>query len=76
MLVLFLLIDSKTFTFVWNIFYISNIPTVFYIHLFLMDFVSSKIYDKLYDFDSDIINFLDGDVPRRPSNGVYIFLNL
>ena len=48
-------------------------------------FVSSKIYDKrpkaplaLYDkrddFDFDIVNFpfLDGDVPRRPSYGVYI----
>ena len=34
-------------------------------------FVSSKIYD---DFDFDIVNFpfLDGDVPRRPSYGVYI----
>ena len=37
-------------------------------------FVSSKIYDKRDDFDSDIVNllFLDGDVPRRPSYGVYI----
>ena len=37
-------------------------------------FVSSKIYDKRDDFDLDIVNFsfLDGDVPRRPSNGVYI----
>ena len=37
-------------------------------------FVSSKIYDKRGDFDFDIINFtfLDGDVPRRPSYGVYI----
>ena len=35
-------------------------------------FVSSKIYDKLDDFD--IVNFplLDGDVPRRPSYRVYI----
>ena len=34
-------------------------------------FVSSKIYDKR---DFDIVNFafLDGDVPRRPSYGVYI----
>ena len=33
-------------------------------------FVSSKIYDKLDDFDFDIVNFpfLDGD----PSYGVYI----
>ena len=37
-------------------------------------FVSSKIYDKRYDFAFDIVNFpfLDGDVPRRPSYGVYI----
>ena len=37
-------------------------------------FVSSKIYDKRDDFDFDIVNFpfSDGDVPRRPSYGVYI----
>ena len=37
-------------------------------------FVSSKIYDKHDDFDFDIVNFpfLDGDVPRRPSYGLYI----
>ena len=37
-------------------------------------FVSSKIYDKRDDFDFDILNFpfLDGEVPRRPSYGVYI----
>ena len=37
-------------------------------------FVSSKIDDKRDDFDFDIVNFpfLDGDVPRRPSYGVYI----
>ena len=37
-------------------------------------FVSSKIYDKRDDFDFDIVNFpfLDVDVPRRPSYGVYI----
>ena len=36
-------------------------------------FVSSKIHDKRDDFDFDIVNFpfLDGDVPRRPSYGVY-----
>ena len=41
-------------------------------------FVSSKIYDKRADFDSDIVNFpvLDGDVPRSTSYGVFIFLNL
>ena len=37
-------------------------------------FVSSEIYDKRDDFDFDIVNFpfLDGDVPRSPSYGVYI----
>ena len=37
-------------------------------------FVSSKIYDKRDDSDFDIVKFpfLDGDVPRRPSYGVYI----
>ena len=37
-------------------------------------FVSSKIYDKRDDFEFDIVNFpfLDGDVPRSTSYGVYI----
>ena len=37
-------------------------------------FVSSKMYDKRDDFDFDIVNFpfLDGDVARHPSYGVYI----
>ena len=36
--------------------------------------VSSKIYDKGDDFNFEIVNFpfLDGDVPRSPSYGVYI----
>ena len=36
--------------------------------------VHSKIYDKRDDFDFGIVNFafLDGDVPRRASFGVYI----
>ena len=36
--------------------------------------VSTKIYHKQDDFDFDIVNFpfLDGDVPRRTSYGVYI----
>ena len=40
--------------------------------------VSTKIYDKRDDIDFDIVNFpfLDGDVPRRTSYGVYIYLNL
>ena len=35
--------------------------------------VSSKIYDKNDDFNFEIVNvpFLDGDVPRSPSYGVY-----
>ena len=39
------------------------------------DIVSTKIYDKRDDFNFDIVNFpfLDGDVPQRPSYGVYIF---
>ena len=37
-------------------------------------FVSFKIYDKRDEFDFDIVNFpfLDGDVPRSTSYGVYI----
>ena len=37
-------------------------------------FVQTKIYDKRDDFDFDIVNFpfLDGDVPRSTSYGVYI----
>ena len=38
------------------------------------DIVSTKIYDKRDDFDFEIVNFpfLDGDVPRSTSYGVYI----
>ena len=38
------------------------------------EFVSSKIYGKRDDFDFDIVifPFLDGDVPRSTSYGVYI----
>ena len=35
-------------------------------------FVSSKIYDKRDDIDIVNFPFLDGDVPRRASYGVYI----
>ena len=37
--------------------------------------VSSKIYDKRDDFNFEIVifPFLNGDVPRSPSYGVYIF---
>ena len=36
--------------------------------------VSSKIYDKRDDFNFEIVNFpfLDVDVPRSPSYGVYV----
>ena len=36
--------------------------------------VSSKIHDKRDDFNFEIVHFpfLDGDVPRSPSYGVYI----
>ena len=38
------------------------------------DIVSTKIYDKRDDFDFEIVDFpfLDGDVPRSTSYGVYI----
>ena len=45
------------------------------LHLSILDgFVKSKIYDKRDDFDFDIVNFpfLDGDVSRSTSYGVYI----
>ena len=48
-------------------------------HLSISDgFVKTNICDKRDDFDFDIVNFpfLDGDVPRSTSYGVYIFLNL
>ena len=40
------------------------------------DTASTKIYDKRDDFDFNIVNFsfLNGDVPRRPSYGVYIYI--
>ena len=36
--------------------------------------VYAKIYDKRDDFNFEIVNFpfLDGDIPRFPSYGVYI----
>ena len=45
------------------------------LHLTISDgFEKTKIYDKRDDFDFDIVNypFLDGDVPRSASYGVYI----
>ena len=45
------------------------------LHLSISDgFVHTKIYDKRDDFHFDIVNFpfLDGDVPRSTSYGIYI----
>ena len=47
----------------------------FGLHLSISDgFVKTKIYAKRGDFDLYIVNFtfLDGDVPRTTSYGVYI----
>ena len=44
------------------------------LHLSILDrFISCKIYDKRDDFDFEVVNFsyLDGDVPRQASYGVY-----
>ena len=44
------------------------------LHLSISDgFVKTKIYDKRDYFDFDIVNFtfLDGDVPRSASYGIY-----
>ena len=40
---------------------------------FIFDFVASKIYDERDDFDLNIVQFLflDGDIPRASSYGVY-----
>ena len=45
------------------------------LHLSISDgFVKTKIFDKRRDFDFHIVNFpfLDADVPRSTSYGVYI----
>ena len=43
------------------------------LHLSISDgFVKTKIYDKGGDFDIVNFPFLDGDVPRSTSYGVYI----
>ena len=50
-------------------------PPFSVLHLSILDgFVSCRIYDNRDDFDFEIVNFpyLDGDVPRRASYGVYI----
>ena len=46
---------------------------LFYLNLSIHnDIVSTKIYDKRDDFEIVNFPFLDGDVPRRSSYGVYI----
>ena len=54
----------------------SNTEAAFsHLHLSIVDgCVSCKIYDKRDDFNFEIVNFpfLDGDVPRAASYGVYI----
>ena len=52
----------------------SNIEAVLLDLHFYNEIVSAKIYDKLDNFDFEIVNFpfLDGDVPRSTSYGVYI----
>ena len=44
------------------------------LHLSISNDIVSTIYDKRDDFDFDSVNFpfLDGDVPRSTSYGVYI----
>ena len=51
--------------FICPFFFLSN-------KVFFCRFLS--LYDKWDDFNFDIVNlpFLDGDVPQRPSYGVYI----
>ena len=53
----------------------SDTEALFWINLCISNgTVSTKIYDKRDDFNFDIVNFpfLDVDVPRRTSYGVYI----
>ena len=43
------------------------------LHLSILDgFVKTKLYDKRDDFDFVNFPFLDGDVPRSTSYGVYV----
>ena len=42
-------------------------------YLFIMIQFLQKIYEKLDDFDIFYFQFLDGDVPRHASYGVYIY---
>ena len=54
----------KPSSLIWHL-----MPYLFLLDLHLLisnDIVSTKIYDKIDDFDFEIVNFpfLDGDVPR------------
>ena len=53
---------------------IPDLCTITYLHLSISNDIVSTIYDKRDDFDFDSVNFpfLDGDVPRSTSYGVYI----
>ena len=60
-----------------NLKFSDSLPETHFLDLHLSisnDIVSTKIYDKRDDFDFEIVNFpfLDGDVPRSTSYGVYI----
>ena len=52
----------------------TEVPFLDFILSITNGIVSSKIYDKRDDFNFEKVNFLflDGDVPRSPSYGVYI----
>ena len=41
------------------------------------DIISTKIYDKRDDYSFDIVNFpfFDGDVPRRSSYDVHVYIS-
>ena len=79
-------IDNNFFDSLVNRIYPSELPlnkanvsdaeaSILDLHLSISDgFVKTKIYDKRDDFDFAIVNFpfLDGDVPRSASYGVYI----
>ena len=54
--------------------WLSRLPYVVLYYPITNGIVSSKIYDKWDDSNFEIVNFpfLDGDVPRSPSYGVYI----
>ena len=67
--------DTEALGQVWYL--IVSIPdlcNLITLNLSITNGIASKIYDKRDDFNFEIINFpfLDGDVPRSPSYGVYI----